>query len=409
VISRALVSDDRFGSSPQVVEVNALRSLATLGVKQDWWRQTSRHLVKWGLDIRHVEAAYDYTARPAVGSSTAIARAPRGQEVGVYAADQWRVSRRLDVEIGLRWDRHTYTPERRSAPDPRVNAVYAIGPRTVVRAGWGLFSQAQKIHELQVEDGVDRFVPPERAEHRLFSVAQELAGGVRAEVHAYQKRVGDLSPRFENLFQPFGFFPEAAHDRVRIAADAARADGLELVVQRPTRVSTGAGEGRRRVWPTGWRAAYSLARAEDRVDGRWAPRAWDQRHALNAGIDWTPAPGWDLTFAATAHSGRPTTPVIGTLAAGVDRSSAFAPLFGPRNSARLPAYARADLRIGRSLTIRGSDLRATLTVTDLVGRGAACCIAEIAFHPQPDGTMTVARQLRDEAPRLVSFGIRWRF
>ena len=216
-------------------------------------------------------------------------------------------------------------------------------------------------------------MPTERAEHRLVSVTQELSRDLRAEVTLYQKRVRDVSPRFENLFDPFGFFPEAAHDRVRVAADLARAAGLEVVVQRPTRVSDGTGEGLGRVWPTGWRAAYSLARVEDRIDGRWVPRSWDQRHALNAGVDWTPGPGWGLTLAATIHSGRPTTPVSGTVredvAEGLEGSSTLVPIFGARNSERLPAYARADLRVSRSVAIRGSDLRGTLTITDLFNQG----------------------------------------
>jgi hypothetical protein len=160
------------------------------------------------------------------------------------------------------------------------------------------------------------------------------------------------------------------------------------------------------VWPTGWQVAYSLARVEDRVDGRWVPRSWDQRHALNASVDWTPGPGWDLTLAATVHSGRPTTPVSGTL---VDGLGAATPIFGPRNSDRLPAYGRADLRVSRSIPLRGSDLRGTLTVTDLLNRGTSCCIVDVTVLPQPDGSVIVARHLRDGLPRLVTFGINWRF
>lgn len=413
VVSMTQVTNHRFGSSPRIVDVNDSRSLAIFGVKQDWWRESARHLVKWGFEARQADAAYDYRARPAIGPPVDIVRSPRGREVGVYVADQWRVSPRLEVELGLRWDRHTYTPDRRGTPGPRVNAVYVITPRTTARAGWGHFSQPQKLHELQVEDGIDRFVPTERAEHRLVSVAQELSRGLRAEVTLYQKRVRDVSPRFENLFDPFGFFPEAARDRVRVAADLARAEGLEVVVQRLARVSDGTGNGLGRVWPTSWRAAYSLARVEDRIDGGWVPRSWDQRHALNAGVDWTLGPGWGLTLAATIHSGRPTTPVGGTVvedvAGGLEGSPALTPIFGARNSERLPAYARADLRISRSIAIRGSDLRGTLTVTDLFNQGTSCCIADVIFVPGPDGTLTASRRLRDGLPRLVTFGVSWRF
>jgi hypothetical protein len=223
--------------------------------------------------------------------------------------------------------------------------------------------------------------------------------------------VRDVSPRFENLFDPFGFFPEAAHDRVRIAPDLARADGLELVVRGVPRVQAGGTEPRGRAWPTSWQAAYSLARVDDRVDGHWIPRAWDQRHAVNASVAWTPGPGWDLTIAGIAHAGRPTTPVSATAIASPDGDGSWTitPIFGPRNSERLPAYARADLRISRAIAIRGSHLRGTLTVMDLFNRGTSCCVTDVGFLPNADGTVTVMRHLREGLPRLITFGLDWRF
>jgi TonB dependent receptor/TonB-dependent Receptor Plug Domain len=365
VLSAGQLTSDRYGSSERVSDLQDARSTRLLGVKQDWLRQSGSHLFKWGLDFKHLRARYNYTSVPTDATPVAIASAPSGDEVGVYVADRLRVSPALTVEVGVRWDRQTYTPDPDGMLSPRVNAVHAVGRRGTVRVGWGYFYQPRKIHELQVEDGVDRFFPAERAEHRVISYEHALDGGVILLLTGYQKHMSDLNPRFENAVNPLSFFPEANRDRIKIAPEAARAEGLELVARR--RVAR----------TTGWWAAYSLARAEDDIDGRWIPRQWDRRHALSVGVEWRPTRRWDVVLASSHHSGRPLTPVTmeGTL--------------GARNSLRSTGSHRVDMRISRSISIRDSDLVASLTLTDAFGDDRPCCVAEI--------------------DRLMTFGLAWRF
>ncbi|MGH9331883.1 MAG: TonB-dependent receptor plug domain-containing protein [Vicinamibacterales bacterium] len=365
VLSAGLLTSDRYGSSSRVAEVRDARVTQVLGVKQDWLRQSGSHLFKWGLDFKQLRARYNYTSIPTDSNPIAIASAPAGADVGVYVADRLRISPELNVEVGLRWDRQTYTPDRNGSLSPRVNAVYAVGSRATLRLGWGYFYQPQKIHELQVEDGVDSFFPAERAEHRLVSYQHAFDGGVVLRLNGYQKRMSALNPRFENVLDPFSFFPEANGDRIMVVPETARADGLELVVRR------------RVVRTTGWWAAYSLARAEDEIDGGWVPRQWDRRQTLNVGVESRPTRQWDLVLAGSHHSGRPTTPVTAEGTIGV------------RNSRRSTAYRRVDARVSRSMSIRGSDLVASLTLTDAFDQGTLCCVADIG--------------------RLVTFGLAWRF
>jgi outer membrane receptor protein involved in Fe transport len=365
VISAGLLESERYGSSSRAAEVRDARSTRVLGVKQDWLRQSGRHLFKWGVDFKQLQAAYDYTSTPRTANPIAIASAPSGADTGLYVADRLRLFRDLNVEVGLRWDRQTYTPDRGGFLSPRVNAMYALGSRAALRFAWGHFYQPQKIHELQVEDGIETFFPAERAEHRLVSYEYSFDGGLGVRVAGYQKRMSGLHPRFENLLEPFSFFPEANGDRIMVSPETARADGLELVVQRPV------------VGTTGWWAGYSLARAEDSIDGRWIPRQWDRRHMLNAGLEWKPTPRWVFALAGRHHSGRPATPVT---AEGV---------IGDRNSRRSPAYHRLDARIARSISIRGADLITSFNLTD-------------AFDQDHTGAA-------GDIGRLVTFGLAWRF
>jgi hypothetical protein len=365
VLSFGRLTSDRQGSTARVTAVRDARSTRLFGVKQDWLHQSKAHLLKWGFDVKHLEAQYGYISVPTAEAPFAIASTPAGADVGVYVADRLRVSSNLNVEVGVRWDRQTYLPGGEGTLSPRVSAVYAVGSRAAVRLGWGYFYQSQRIHELQVEDRVAHFFPAERAEHRIVSYQHAFEGGILLQLSGYQKRMSELRPRFENILDPFSFFPEANRDRIRIAPEAARADGIELVVQRPLRGSTG------------WWAAYTLARAEDEIDGRWVPRQWDRRHALNVGFDWKPTRSWTVTAAGSHHSGWPATPVT------VEDE------IGPRNSLRSTPYHRLDARVSRSMSIRGSDLTASLTLTDAFDLGGVCCVADV--------------------DRLVTFGLAWRF
>jgi hypothetical protein len=174
-----------------------------------------------------------------------------------------------------------------------------------------------------------------------------------------------------------------------ISPQSARAEGLEIVLRGPA-PARGA-----------FRAGYTLARAEDEIDGRWVARSWDQRHALDLGLSWKPGEAWDLTLAGRYHSGRPTTPVTAT----VDGSTEIVPEIGPRNSARLPAYQRVDVRVSRSFALRGTELRTSATVTNVFDRQNPGYVADFAYVAGADGTVAVEPHLQQGLPRLLTLGL----
>jgi outer membrane receptor protein involved in Fe transport len=322
---------------------------------------------------------------------------PSGGDFGLYVADKIRLLPALHTELGLRWDLQTYAAEPESTLSPRLNLVYALGSRSALRAGWGYFYQPERIFELQIQDGVDTFSPAQRSEHHVLGLEHQFDGGYRLHAAAYRKITEAPRVRFENLFDPLGFFPEADGDRVRIAPDEARAEGLELLFSSP--------EGGKLSW---W-GGYTLASVEDHVDGTWVPRSWDQRHTLNLGLSLRPWAGWEFTVAGLYHSGRPTTPVAATSRTLPDGSLEIEPILGPRNSDRLPVYHRLDLRIVRSVWFKGSELRAFLNVTNLLDRKNVCCVKSFDFVPTGNSGVHVQRNDRHGLSRLLTFGVSWTF
>jgi len=64
---------------------------------------------------------------------------------GLFAQDQWRAKPTFSVDYGLRWDFETYPAPFQTHNDlenlqPRIGLAYAPGSATVVRAGFGIFT-----------------------------------------------------------------------------------------------------------------------------------------------------------------------------------------------------------------------------------------------------------------------------
>jgi outer membrane receptor protein involved in Fe transport len=374
------------------------RSTRILGLKQDWAFDADRHFVKWGLDLKRLDADYRYLEAPAGGQDgTEILRQPAGTEVGLYVDDRFRATPGLTLEAGVRWDGQTYAPDGRGRISPRLNLLQRIGARDAIRLGWGYFRQPQRIHEIQIADGAADYFAPQRAEHRLIGFEHAFRSGPELRLAAYDKVVTHVRPRYENLFDPLGLFPEAAADRVLTDPTRARAAGVELGLRGPI--------GRR----LGWSASYALASAEELDDGRWVPRSWDQRHELDWALDVKSGRGWQLVVAGAHRSGRPTTPVTTGGQEPDDGSIEPVPIVGPRNSERLPAYHRIDLRVGHALFPRGTELRYFLDITNVLDRDNACCVAGFDLQPDADGAAGARPEYRYGLSRLLSYGVTWRF
>ena len=385
-------------SAEGVASVRDRRSFDVFNLGQDWsFVSGDRHVLKWGFDLTYGEAEYNYfrTSTLGSGSNARVVTGPDGIAVGTYASDRLRVMRNLIVELGLRWDRQTWTDE--SQTSPRVNLAYQPSPRTTVRAAWGLFHQSQRLNELQVEDGIDTFFPAQVAEHWTASVEHVFGSGLSTRLELYRKDFDHVRPRYENLFNPIELFPEAASDRVLLSPDRGRSRGLEVVFK---------DDSNRRV---SWWAGYTLAVTEDLIDGRWQPRSWDQRHAAVGGVNVSLAHDWNFNLSGTIHTGWPTTRLTASQIAGPDGEPVIVPIPGPRNGERFPLYRRLDVRASKLFPTSLGTITLTVEVINLTSRDNPCCVEDFDFLSNDDGSVTVIPHYRDWVPILPSFTVRWQF
>lgn len=384
--------------------VDERRTLRTGTTRLDVSHEGERLFTRFGFEFREVKAKYRYDAvsvyepgfpypgDPGRTLTRSLAPEPDGHQFGAYLTTRARVTDRLTTELGIRWDDQTWDdaegPEQFS---PRLNLMYELTDSTRLRLAWGRFWQAQGPNELQVEDGIETFYEPQRADHLVFSIQQSLPRDLDLRLELYQKDYDTLRPHYENLFDPVKLLPELEPDRVEVAPDRARARGAELSLIRQD-------DG-----PWSWWASYAWARVTDRIDGRDVPRSWDQTHTVNAGLRYA-GERWDFTVSDTWHSGWPTTALyVADGGAGADTVQV-----GERNADNFASYNSLDLRIARRFELPDSELEAFFEVTGALAQGNECCV-EYEVRDRGGGELALDKDVDEWPPIIPSLGVLWRF
>ncbi len=414
VLSATLIADSRRGTvdDPGVVTGEVIRDdrdLRIFGLKQDWeYLDSARSVWRAGFDLKHVEGEYDYASFVATaelfselpGARNGMreyALGPDGGQFAAYLEHRWRIARWLTTDIGLRWDKQTYTTaDDDEQLSPRLSLLLTPFPTSEIRLSWGRFYQAQEVNELQVADGQPEFQEAERAEHLIASLVQDIGTDYRLRLELYRKKMRSLATRFENFLDPLVLLPELQPDRVRIDAESATARGAELLLTHSP------GEG-----GLGWWLGYSYSEVFDRLADGKVYRSWDQTHALKLGLDWSRGP-WELSLAGTLHTGWPKTELELASIAGPGGESVSRVVATPRNRGRYDDFHRLDLRLARHFDLAAGPLEAYLEVTNLYNARNPCCL-EYTAEPQADGSLVLERETGYWLPLVPSLGILWSF
>ena len=411
-VSRSRDGRDFRADTIPILDIRDRGTFESFGLKQDWSLQAGgRWLVKWGLDLRHGRATYDYRlwrsqwvpnltnpAGPAFVeriSADTLALRPSGDEIGAYVANRLRPVNALTLEVGLRYDRQSHTDEGTLAP--RVNLALDVATRTTLRGAWGTYYQSQGLGDLQIADLDTTFYRAQRSEHRVVGLEHRLAGGTVLRLEAYERLIAHPRPEYRSLEPIVELVPEEdPGDRVRLAPTRGRARGVELLARRDV-------GGR-----LAWSASYALASAEDEFEGRWVPRPHDQRHTVRAELAYRPSHRWSVTWAWQYHSAWPITEhsfVLGTTATGV-----MYPIdtWGSLNGSHLPAYHRMDARLTRHFTVGRGRLSVFLDVFNAYNHRNV--FAYQAYPAQVVGNRVYThRDVKDALGLLPTLGARWEF
>ncbi len=370
------------------IHVRDQRTVRFYGLRHDMrWQPSPKNLTKGGVEIRPLDARYRYTSElPTAGRQFVLD--PDGTALSAYLSHRASVSPSLALELGMRWDDQTYAGAAQWSP--RLNGVWRKGAQEL-RVAFGHYFQSQRIYELPLKDGQTTFLAPERSVQIDLSYRRGWSNGMQFRADAYRRRITDVQPRFENVFNPLELFPETESDRSLIAPESARAEGVELSLQAPSN----------RSWS--WWLSYAWSRSRDRIAGRDVPRSQDQPHAFKLALARQRGP-WSVALTGTAHSGWPTIPAEVVQVAGESEL-----LLGPRNSIRHPTYVRLDGKVAYALSVGETDLSFEVEVLNLADRQNVCCVDEIELGFDGSGNAFLIRDVDTWLGITPSFSLRISF
>jgi outer membrane receptor protein involved in Fe transport len=415
VVSGIKFDNSRTGSlgdaEKLVAFVSDERDVEQFSFRQDWtWNSSKKHLMQWGFEAMYSRAHYDYAntvdyfGLPAMfedqeeSSSFAATADPRGSSYSLYFSDRMRVSEKTILEWGLRWDDQTYIDELSSDSQlsPRFNVMRSLGQNTELRLSWGRYHQSQGIDELQIEDGITNFWPAQKADHLIVGVRHLFNDKYSLRVEVFEKKMHQVRPRFENLFDPLGLIPEVQPDRIRLDPTSARSRGLEIMLDRAS-------------GPFTWWASYTLSEVTDRINGVDEYRSWHQRHAVQGGLNWS-GDKWDVALATSIHSGWPTTDLM-LIEDGVDEDGEpeFVAVIGPRNAERLGTFASVDFRISRTWQLKRGSFMAFVEISNIFNRSNECCLDWDFEEDEDTGEDVFERGVDYWMPLLPAVGVLWEF
>jgi len=175
----------------------------------------ANHSLSWGLDFIRQNAHYHYLGGAMYFGFTAdypglenpvayqITADPSGNSYAMFLSDRIEVSQQISVEVGLRWDRQTYTETTSGGQlSPRASLLFAAGGNQTLRLSVGRYYQAQVIQDLQVEDNIHDFHKPQFVDQFIAGYQWATESDYQFRVEAYLKNYGQVATRFENLFDP---------------------------------------------------------------------------------------------------------------------------------------------------------------------------------------------------------------
>ncbi len=276
-----------------------------------------------------------------------------GFDVVAYAEDEWRVTDRLTLGLGLHGALYAVGGAVYPSIEPRHAASYRLRDRLALNAAFA--TTQQPLHLLTTGGGLglpaDLWVPatervgPERGWQAAVGAAGSLPSGRTSwTLEGYWREMDGLVAYREGaaFTAPFDDWQDL------VVTGEGRSVGLEAFVQHRTDRLT--------AW-----LGYTLARTDRRFDaiddGARFPFRYDRRHDLSLTTRYRLSGAFDVSAAVVYGTGDAVTlpealyqaPAYGRgdLTAWIHPEDSFdldtRTAYGPRNGFRLPAYARLDL------------------------------------------------------------------
>ncbi len=286
-----------------------------------------------------------------------------GRAASAYARVTARMGR-LRLAPGARFD--YWQPTDTTTVSPWITGELDIIGGLSVRGGGGVYRQFPALTVLNGLNGNPN-LRPERATHTDLTIAQALPHGTSVQITGFRRDEQDVlwAAGSEPRAVPEGGFVLGRGDAQWSNRLTGRARGVEAMLRRdaPDGLS-------------GWIAyAYGELEYDDVVSGETFFGDFDQRHTFSAYALFRLSNRSSLGAKFRYGSNYPITGYVGAQRANPDAPPLFGgmrPLFftltDVRNTQRLPAYTRLDVRADRAITWAGRRVTLFVEVANTLNR-----------------------------------------
>lgn len=291
-----------------------------------------------------------------------------------FVRDAWYASDALTLYPGLAFQSEDYLDE--AFLEPRVALEYELVDGTLLSAGTGLYHQFPGV---DVTDEV--FGNPEldyvRSVQALVGLQRRFGARWDLKTELWYKDLDDLISGDE--------------ERRYVNGGEGHAFGLDLLLRADVTERL-----------SGWFSlALSEARRENAATGERFAFEYDQPFNATLVGSYVLSPNWKLGGKLWVHSGAPYTEIVGSTP-NEETEGLFDPIYGPLNGARLPSYARLDLRADRTFRLpSGLVLDAYLEVLNVLD-------ADNLSYYDYNADYSERRRVT-QLPRIAGIGVTARF
>jgi hypothetical protein len=310
------------------------------------WSPASRMVIEFGGDAERLDGrnAIERQLSPSGSPTVLAAYGEHAAAASAYAQVRIGAGSRLTITPGGRVDHWALTDA--NAASPWITADLRLGERTRLRAGSGVYRQFPGLDEVHGLNGGGRALRPERALHADAGLEHALPHQTRIMFNLYARQESDVLWRrdLEPRRTATGAIKPGVINAPWANALSGDAHGVEMVVRReaPSGFS-------------GW-AGYGFGHLKY-TDTQTGERFWgdaDQRHTwslygnyrLSSRASMSARYRYGSNYPMVGYIGEPS-PALGQRPI-VDGLPQFYSLSTERNTVRLPAYSRLDVRADRA-------------------------------------------------------------
>jgi TonB family protein len=300
----------------------------TVNVREEMYRAPVAGIGwRFGIDFLGGSWSYEYDL-PSFATEDAqevVRLAP-----AVYA-ESTLVAGVATVTPGLRADAYVVDDYTTGTIDPRLAIHLDLGT-TTPKMSAGRYSQFPQVREVTAQPNLG----PQSSWQTSLGVEQKLPSDVSLEVTGYYNRLTRLVVGQEDEFRFFSGPPPVGP----LDTDPYANEGTGHIYGVETMVKWTGDQ------TTAWFAGtFGSSRRTDRTDSDSRLFEYDQPYIMTALASHQLPKQWRLGSRARLSAGNPYTPVVNRYQ-NLDRRT-FEPIYGPRDSARLPTFWSLDVRVDK--------------------------------------------------------------